>query len=119
MTAAQPDITTLDVVREWIGASNLTGLTEGTISRAYRSAESYVGTRCEWAVPPADDLAWVWPPAPDDLVQAVAMQTARLLARRQSVDGFVGMGEFGPARVTFTDRDIDRLMAPWRRVVMA
>lgn len=113
----QPSITTEETVQDWLAAANLGGLPAAIVTAAYQAAEAYVGKRCRWAIPPVDETAvWVWPPAPDDLVLAVCMQTARLLARRQSVDGFVGMGEFGPARVTVTDRDVSALMDPYRVV---
>lgn len=110
--ADQPDVTTVAGVAGWLKMAD----DDVQLVDAYKSAEGYVRVRCTWPAP-ADGDAWA--PAPDDLVQAVRLLTARYLARRNSPDGFVGMGEFGPARVTVTDRDIDRCMAPWRRVVLA
>lgn len=110
----QPPITTLEDVQAWLGTGH-----GDEVEGAYRAAESYVGKRVRWAAGPTDpDDPDTWPPAPDDLVQAVKFQTARYLARRSSPDGFVGMGEFGPARVPVTDRDVQNLMDPYRRVVM-
>jgi hypothetical protein len=56
---------------------------------------------------------------PDDLVLAVCLQTQRLLARRNSPDGLVGMGDLGMARVPVSDSDIASLIAPWRFVVVS
>ena len=76
---------------------------------AYSAAEAAVSARCRWA---GDQ-------APADLVQAVVLRTARLLARRNSPDGIVGVGEFGPVRIASIDRDIEHLEAPYKRVVFA
>lgn len=107
----QPPITTLDEVRAWLGEGH-----NDEVEPAYKAAEAYVGKRVRWAAEPGDGEEW--PPAPDDLVQAVCFQTARYLARRSSPDGFVGMGEFGPARVPVTDRDVQALVDPYRRAVV-
>src|SRR5580765_2263351 len=112
---AQPDVTTDTLVAAWLG----TGFTasDERLKSAHKAAEAFIRARCTWAPDPAegDD----WPPAPDDLVQAVGFLTARFLARRNSPDGLVGMGDLGVGRVTVSDRDVDRLIAPWRRVVLA
>lgn len=107
----QPQITTLTSVASWCN------LDQSAVESAYRAAEAYVGVRVTWA--PIDDAAGFVPPAPNDLVQAVQLITARYLARKNSPDGFVGMGDLGLARVGATDRDVDRLIAPWRKQVLA
>ncbi|WP_041707505.1 hypothetical protein [Acidipropionibacterium acidipropionici] len=78
---------------------------------AWRSADAWVAARVRFR--PARP-GWG---TPEDLVQAVRLLTARYLARRNSPDGFLGMGEFGPARVPINDRDVNSLIAPYRRVV--
>lgn len=54
---------------------------------------------------------------PPDLVQAVALMTGRILARRNSPDGLTGMGDLGQFRVPNYDPDIRSLMGPWMPVV--
>lgn len=98
-------VVSIALIREWFPGESDTDLTTGHIA-----AESYVASRCQW-VPDADGHA------PGDLVQAVRLLVARYLARRNSPDGFVGMSEFGPARIATVDRDIESLIAPYRRVV--
>ena len=75
---------------------------------------------------PALDAANAWvkarcrvpDPAPGDLVKAVELLTARYLARENSPDGFVGMQETGgPVYIGRADRDVESLVAPYRRVV--
>lgn len=113
-TPEQPAVTSVDDVAAWLNKT-----VSGTITDAYESAEAYVKVRCTWATPDPDDPDWEWPAAPDDLAQAVRLLTARYLQRRNSPDGTVGMGDLGIVRVPGIDRDIERCMAPWRRVVMA
>lgn len=72
------------------------------------AAEAYIGSRCripEGVVPPKD------------LVEAVRLLVARYAARQNSPEGFVGMSEFGPARISTVDRDVESLIGPYRRVV--
>lgn len=56
---------------------------------------------------------------PDDLRLACFMRVARWLARRSSPEGLVGFGDFGPAQVPYTDRDVQTLEAPFRPPVVA
>lgn len=79
----------------------------GRRTSAWKAAEQYVADRCRWG----DGTA------PDALVEAVLLLTGRFLARHNSPDGLVGGGELGPARIPALDRDAERLMQPYRRVV--
>ena len=74
----------------------------------HKGAEAYIANRC--VVP-------VGPVVPGDLVEAVRLLTARYLARRNSPDGTLGMSEFGVGRIATVDRDVEALIAPYRRVV--
>lgn len=110
--AVQPSITRFEDVHTYLGGAVKVPVAEA--QPAYEAAEAYVAKRCRWAVPGAGES---WPPAPADLVQAVKLQTARMLVRRNSPDGLVGMGDLGVGRVPISDRDVDALMRPYRRVV--
>lgn len=103
-------VTTLEDVLHTLGIK-----TSAHVERAYLAAESVVAQSCVW--PQTDETTGGPLAAPDALVQAVVLRTARYLARRNSPDGIVGVGEFGPVRVTGTDRDIEELEKPYRRVV--
>lgn len=70
-------------------------------------AVSYIEHRCR--VPDGE--------YPADLQQAVRLLIARHLARRNSPDGTLGMSEFGVGRIATVDRDIEAMLAPYRRVV--
>lgn len=97
-------ITTLEAVVTWVGTKN----NETLVKTAWEAAEAYIGERTEYEGDP-----------PAGLVQAVNLLTARYLARRNSPDGVVGMGDLGPARVPLIDRDVERLMDPWRAFPVA
>jgi hypothetical protein len=106
-------ITTLEDVQAWLGP----GYDTPTVTQAYNAAEAWVSKRVRYPV--VNPL--VEPPepleAPDDLKQAVRFQTARYLARRNSPDGMVGLGDLGVARIPVSDQDVQTLINPWRRVV--
>lgn len=50
---------------------------------------------------------------PRTIARAIIMEAARLLARRDSANGVIAMGEYS-IRATRTDTDIARLLEPWR-----
>lgn len=81
---------------------------------AHQAAEAYIADRCVIPELVTDENGPVPPAA---LVQAVRLLTARYLARRNSPDGTLGMSEFGVGRIATIDRDVQQLIAPYRRVV--
>jgi hypothetical protein len=109
VSAPAPPITTVGDVKAWLGP----GHDPAIVQEAYDAAESWVGARVSW-YDPDDPTA----DAPESLAQAVCLQTQRLLARRNSPDGLVGMGDLGFARVPVTDADVQSLIAPWRVMVL-
>ena len=110
---AQPYVTTVTLV-----ASALkTDAAAPRFAAAYQAAEAATRKRCRWPYVDPDDPDGEPLPAPDDLVQAVILRTARYMARANSPDGLVGMGDLGMVRVSSVDRDIERLEWPWRAVV--
>lgn len=82
-------------------------LPDEVFTPAYEAAENYVQARVR--IPDGDT-----PPA---LVEAVALLTARYLARRNTPDGLVGLGDLGAVRLPTTDGDVRSLIAPYRPVV--
>ncbi|MFT4295638.1 MAG: hypothetical protein QM582_09530 [Micropruina sp.] len=107
---AQPNVTTAAAVADVLK----TPATAPRFVAAYKAAEAATRKRCRWPYADSDGDPI---PAPDDLVQAVILRTGRYMARANSPDGLVGMGDLGMMRVSSVDRDIERLEAPWRPVV--
>jgi hypothetical protein len=101
-------ITDFDAVKTWLGDPVIP---DDVIMAAYQAADFYVAGRTEYPTEDPDGLPL---DVPDDLVLAVNLLTARYLARRNSPDGIVGLGDLGPANVPVIDRDPERLMDPWR-----
>lgn len=108
-------ITDKDKVQVDVGAQ---AVPADVFEACWEAAEAYVSERVEYPTDPDPDTGEV-PAPPASLMRAVTLLTARYLARRNSPDGFIGLGELGPARVPLSDRDVDRLIAGWRRVVIA
>lgn len=107
---AQPDVTTAAAVASVLK----TDAAGARFVAAYKAAEAAVRARCRWPYETSDGAPI---PAPDDLVQAVILRTGRYMARANSPDGLVGMGEMGVMRVSVVDGDIRALEGPWRAVV--
>lgn len=106
-------VTTKETVAGVLGIQNADA---APFTTGYLAAESAVASGCRW---PTQDASGAEVPAPDALVQAVVLRTARYLARLDSPSGVIGVGEYGPVRIASVDRDIEELEAPWRRVVFA
>lgn len=104
-------LTSLEQVSRWLTSNGVGPGSPEVLSQAHLAADRWVSQRVEVHAPPGE------PETPDDLVLAVCLLTARYLARRSSPDGFVGMGEFGPARVARIDQDVESLIGPYRPVV--
>ena len=58
---------------------------------------------------------WGWPAVPDSIKQATLMLASRLYSRKASPMGVIGVGDFGPVRVSRSDPDIAHLLMDYRR----
>jgi hypothetical protein len=56
---------------------------------------------------------WGWPSVPDGITQAAALLAARLYRRKDSPQGVLGSAEWGVARVSRFDPDVENLIAPY------
>lgn len=56
---------------------------------------------------------------PTDVQYAVLLWTNRLLSRRNSPDGIVGVADLGVATIAKADRDVLQLISPWLEPVIA
>jgi hypothetical protein len=75
-----------------------------------------------WATMRCDPM-WTTPSSPyflpDGLFSATQHEAARLVRRRDSVDGTVGWGDMGVVRIGPKDPDVETLIAPYLRIVFA
>jgi hypothetical protein len=58
-------------------------------------------------------------PCPPDVLYATLLWTNRLLSRRNSPDGIVGVADLGVATISKVDRDVMQLLSPWIEPVIA
>lgn len=58
---------------------------------------------------------WGWPAVPDAIAEACLLMSARIYRRRQSPEGVIGFGDFGPIRVSRIDPDVAMLLDPYRK----
>jgi len=56
---------------------------------------------------------------PAMLVQAGRLLTNRLMSRRNSPDGVVGVSDLGTATIVSYDADITQMISPWTQMVVA
>lgn len=105
-------ITNLDDVTAWTETERVA---VDVRTAAWQAAEAWIANRCTW---PLLDTAGNTLPAPADLVLAVNILTARLLDRRNSPNGLVGVGDLGATRIPGSDADVSSLIGPYRRVVI-
>lgn len=123
---SERNLTTAEAVGAWLKATKLDAL---ALRDAHAAAEAFVSDRLEGApwsyrYDPAVLDAWgrpslVFDPEavpPAGLVMAVNLETHRLLARRNTPEGVVGMGEYA-GRIPATDADVAALLRPWRPIV--
>ena len=62
---------------------------------------------------------WGWPAVPDSVKQATLMLASRLYGRKASPMGVIGVGDFGPVRISRSDPDIAHLLMDYRRAGVA
>jgi hypothetical protein len=86
---------------------------------AIQQAIDAVGSKFELILRP---VIWSDPApveVPPDVIEAGLLYVNRLLARRNSPDGVVGVSDLGTATIQPYDSDIKRLLGPWLKGVLA
>lgn len=105
---------TVEAYKAWARIED--DLDDATIAVSLAAATDAVQSRCPAALlPPPTGPA---PACPAELAEAVMLWTNRLLARRNSATGVVGIDETGSAMVPGKDADIARMLSPWREPVL-
>ena len=73
--------------------SQFSGVDSGSLRRALAAANGWVAARTrDFSKTPPEPFGFM-SVVPDELVQAVVLMTARYLARANSVEGLVSMGD--------------------------
>lgn len=105
---------TVDDYKAWARVDD--DLDDATIAPSLAAATDAVKARCPRVLlPPPEGPA---PACPAELAEAVMLWTNRLVARRNSPTGVVGVDETGSAVLPGKDADIARLISPWREPVL-
>lgn len=96
--------------------SQFSGVAEADLRRALAAANGWVTARVrDFSKTPPEQYGFL-SEVPGELVQAVVLLTARYLARVNSVEGLVSMGDQA-AYLPSQDRDVAALIEPYRPVV--
>jgi hypothetical protein len=100
-----PDV---DEYKDWARIRDTTD--DVAIDQALSAVQQAVLARCP-------SLATI--PCPPDVLYANLLWTNRLLSRRNSPDGIVGVADLGVATIAKADRDVLQLLSPWLEPVLS
>lgn len=62
---------------------------------------------------------WGWPSVPDPIKQVALMLSARYYSRKASPLGVIGVGDFGPVRISRYDSDVSSMLIDYRLPAVA
>lgn len=99
------------------GSTDLSDYTLLPLNRVHPFSEP--ATAIEGSFTPGEIVeisgVWGWPEIPDQVREATLIQTARILKRKDSAEGVVGMDQFGMVRVSGRpDPDVEHLLVNLR-----
>jgi hypothetical protein len=89
---------------------------EDVLENTLNAVIAHIGWRCEDQLSLIQDTGSEYyydEVVPDDLREAVLLQTARQFRRRLSPEGVAGFGDFGAVRVSRVDPDVEALITPY------
>jgi hypothetical protein len=117
--ARAPDWLTVDAYKAYARIDPTDTTDDAAISEAVAASMEALELRAPRAFATDEDGDPILPAVPDGLHQAGLLLANRLMARRNSPDGIVGVMDTGTARVMSYDADITSLVSPWTVVVVA
>lgn len=104
-----PDWPTIDEYKDWARIRDTTD--DVAIDQALLAVQQAIMARAVL------ELATI--PCPPDVQYSVLLWTNRLLSRRNSPDGIVGVADLGVATIAKADRDVLQLLSPWLEPVLS
>ena len=110
---------TLEDYKTWARIDATDTTDDEAISRAVAAAMEALEIRAPIAFPIDPETGEPLAPVPAGVEEAGLLLTNRLMARRNSPDGIVGVSDMGTARVLSYDADITALVSPWTEMVVA
>jgi hypothetical protein len=108
---------TVDGYKAWARIPDSDTTDDVAISEASAAAAEAIELRAPKPFKPDPDTGET-PPTPPMLIQAGRLLTNRLLARRNSPDGVVGVSDIGTATVLSYDADINQQISPHSEMVL-
>ena len=112
-----PDWLTVDGYKAWARIDPADTADDAAISDATDAAMEAIQLRAPRGFtvdPDTEDPL----PVPAGLVQAGRLLVNRLLSRRNSPDGVVGVSDMGTATILSYDTDVNGLVSPWSEMVV-
>jgi len=120
MVAPGPgDWLTLEDYKAWARIDATDTTDDVAIAQAVAASMEALEIRAPVAFPVDPETGDPLAPVPSSLEQAGLLLTNRLMARRNSPDGIVGVSDMGTARVLSYDADIQTLISPWTEMIVA
>jgi hypothetical protein len=122
-----PDFTALTSVTPYTGVN--------VLGDAYDSTQYWIGPDAApvmgepyqwvegawswWSCTLSVEATWGWPSVPAAVTQACLLKAARIYKRRESVNGVIGVDDFGPVRIGRDDADVTDLLSPYQLIAVA
>jgi hypothetical protein len=100
-----PDI---DEYKQWARVADT--VDDVAIDQALSAVKTAIVARCPVLATAA---------CPADALYACLLWTNRILVRRQSPEGIVGIADMGAVPIVGSDKDVSQLLAPWTEPVVA
>lgn len=113
------DWLTRDAYKAWARIDASDTRDDAAIDAAVAAAAEAVELRAPVAFATDVNGAPIYDPPPPGVQQAGLLLANRLMSRRNSPDGVVGVPELGTARIASYDADISALLGPWTEMVIA
>lgn len=110
---------TADEYKAWARIDVADTTDDAAIGEAVNSSMETIALRAPAAFALDPDTGAPLGPVPAAVHEAGLLLANRLMARRNSPDGIVGVSDMGTARVMSYDADIAQLIAPWTPMVIA
>ena len=108
---------TVDEYKAWARIDGTDTTDDAAIAEAVDASSEAVQIRAPKGFVLDDDQAPVPPPGP--VHEAGLLLANRLMSRRNSPDGVVGVSDMGTATILSYDADITALLSPWTEMVVA
>lgn len=108
---------TVDGYKAWARIDTADSADDAAITTATAAAAEAVELRAPRGFVTDEGGAEIPPPAM--LLEAGLLLTNRLMSRRNSPDGVVGVSDMGTATILSYDADIAKMIGPWTPMVVA